>query len=168
MLVTLGCLKLFYIVFRLFQFALRLFEIDGIISVKTESWISLGCCRFRDVVQVVLGAADVEVAQLYFWLFAGVSAAEESVGLVRCCTLVCCGVWSVSYPQPPLVRARVYCGYRPGPTRVTLLIQARWWERQSASSCLHSLCFCWCCCTHGRAWWWWFCGVTLSVFPHFS
>ena len=39
-------------------------------------------------------------------------------GLVGGRVMVVCGLTAASYPLPSLARARVYCGYRPGPNRV--------------------------------------------------
>ena len=46
---------------------MRLFRVDSGFVVKQI--IELGSCRLRDVVQVVLGAPEVEVAQLLFGMF---------------------------------------------------------------------------------------------------
>ena len=68
-----GWVRLRQIVLWCFQIVLVSFETAwgfffSRIRCKTDSWVGLGCI-FRDEVQVVLGPADVEVAQLLFWLF---------------------------------------------------------------------------------------------------
>ena len=80
-----------------------------------------------------------------------------SLGLVKC---FCFELPTASGPKS----ARVYCGYRPGPTRVALhpgkMVEVP--ERQ-----LLRAWFAWVwkwlhCCVQ----WWTFCGVALSDFPH--
>ena len=69
---------------------------------------------------------------------AGLHRPVKTVGLVGCRVVVVLWCVACELPTASLTsQARVYCGYRPGPTRV-IPPQAGWWRYQSASSCVRA------------------------------